>query len=186
MKKDLLLIPEKEAATASHIRYTSVMPPHSFIESEIFTVFPELRALYIKEHPVDKKHHHDHHKTISPLVIVTFQMSNFEFSEGSQDYVDRSRSSFIEFAKEIQRRLVPEGWWIDFCDPATGLPMLTSASSVLYNESDAVEQLLSLEHMYVNENRSLVHPVFGDKVYLASAIVYGGTANRLKELLEDL
>eukprot|EP00744_Colponema_vietnamica_P024494 GILI01035736.1.p1 GENE.GILI01035736.1~~GILI01035736.1.p1 ORF type:complete len:196 (+),score=25.24 GILI01035736.1:36-623(+) len=195
MKKKQLLVPECESKTAPHIRYTAVMPTHTFAETELFTVFPDLHAAYNMGHPQDKdsrekqareEHHHDQHTSITPMIIITFQMSNFDFSNGAQDYVDRSRDSFLDFAKEIQRRLVPDGWWIDFSDPATGLPTLTQASSVLYNESDAVEQLLSLEHMYVNENHSLVHPIFGEKVYLASAVVYGGTADRLKELLVDL
>eukprot|EP00744_Colponema_vietnamica_P010095 GILI01014294.1.p1 GENE.GILI01014294.1~~GILI01014294.1.p1 ORF type:complete len:226 (-),score=20.98 GILI01014294.1:250-927(-) len=127
---------------------------------------------------------------VSPFVITTFQVSEYEsligFSGVAQEFKDHSRDRFIGFMNEVQRRLVPEGWWVDYADPATGLPVLTRGSSAVYCESDAIEQLLSMELMHVNGCRMVIHPIFGEQVYPASAVVYGGTSDRLKELLIGL
>lgn len=207
MKRRFLVIPEVESQCEPGLRYTVVSPPKYFVRTDILTVFPELREVMDNSDiaaPSADSACTAHCSTssgeaaataqrttpLSPFIITTFQVSHFEsligISDAAQEFKDHSRERFLDFMHEVQRRLAPEGWWVDFADPATGLPVQTRGTSTVYCESDAIEQLLSMELMSVCGCRMVVHPIFGEQVYPASAVVYGGTSERLKELLAGL
>lgn len=112
--------------------------------------------------------------------------------EGFRSHVHREQwgesgtSSFTTPTDDAHIPKPTSRWWIDYPDPATGVPIHSHATSTCFCESDAIELLLKMELMYVNGCRMVVHPKFKENVYPCSAIIYGGSAEELKALLEGI
>eukprot|EP00758_Cryptobia_borreli_P018010 Tbor_TRINITY_DN6312_c0_g1::TRINITY_DN6312_c0_g1_i1::g.17842::m.17842 len=81
-------------------------------------------------------------------------------------------------------------WFVDWTDPATGLPYHSNSSSSVYCEADGIEQLLKIEVVYINGPgggcRMVVHPLFGMDVYPATGFVCGGSEGELLACLDGL
>lgn len=108
---------------------------------------------------------------------------------------DSSRERFFEFCRHITDALVrspsplgnsretqkaqPVGdgataFFLDWCDPATGLPMNTERGSSAFVDGDAIEQMFPFHSVLVAGAgccRMIEHPVFGLCVYPASAVL---------------
>ena len=149
-------------------------------------------------------------------VDPTTDTSLIAFSDEATEFKDDSRDQFFDFMKEVQARLhLPissscgesssepaesssistasassNRWFVDWVDPATGLPVQSANTSSIYCESDGIEQLLKMGIVYVNGPgggcRLVDHPRFGINVYPATGFVCGGTSEELLEALAGI
>ena len=80
-------------------------------------------------------------------------------------------------------------WWFDVADPATGVPVESTAGPSIYCESDSVEQLLKMPVVAIGIGNSVCrmvqHPKHGTDVYPCS-MFYAGPRSLLDEVLKDL
>lgn len=81
---------------------------------------------------------------------------------------DRLLNVFLEFAEDICAKIRNAGYWADFIDPCSGLPMLTMNCNKVYSEVDGMECLLNYKSYSAGFCKILVHPKFGSSVYPAT------------------
>ena len=62
-----------------------------------------------------------------------------------------------------------QGFWADYIDPCSGLPMLTKNTTKVYSEVDGMQTLLHYATMDAGMCKILLHPKWGSAVYPASA-----------------
>ena len=78
----------------------------------------------------------------SLLIIPTLQKSAYDlvkFGGEVDDEKDRLLEQFFEFARPFCGELSSSGYWADFIDPCSGLPMLTPDCNKVFNEVDCME-----------------------------------------------
>ena len=78
-------------------------------------------------------------------------------------------SQFMEFGKKLCEILVGLGYWADYIDPCSGLPMLTPNTTKVFSEVDCMQILLHYSTMDAGMCKILLHPKWGSSVYPASA-----------------
>ena len=251
MKRRLLVQKEVPSMRFPSISYAIVAAPPSFVRSEIFTVFPDVKTHMAKHNipikapsrtpigdgdtPTSSSESCEFQEQVvfqGPYCLVTFQQvdpttdtSLIAFSDDATEFKDESREHFFNFMREVRGRLCTSRspsvssssqcetasngidggdnastvsplldanskWFVDWVDPATGLPVNTNTTSTIFCESDGVEQLLKMEIVYVNGPgggcRLIKHPQYGINSYPASGFVCGGTADELLEALRGI
>ncbi|CAM9442333.1 unnamed protein product [Pylaiella littoralis] len=80
---------------------------------------------------------------------------------------DRLLNSFATFAARLCKQLRDAGFWADYIDPCSGLPMLTGGNKV-YSEVEGMQLLLQYQVMNAGSCKVLLHPQWGSAVYPAS------------------
>jgi len=85
---------------------------------------------------------------------------------------DRLLNVFIEFASEICQRLNAKGYWADFIDPCSGLPMISLNRNKVYSEVDGMEILLNYKAYNAGFCKILTHPKWGSAVYPATIFAH--------------
>lgn len=100
---------------------------------------------------------------------------------------DISREVFFAFCDAIHSTLAAalpksaeldsqEPFFMDWCDPATGLPMRTARGGSNFMDADAIEQMFPYDSIMVagagGGCRIVKHPVFGLCVYPAAAVLF--------------
>ncbi|CAM9989064.1 unnamed protein product, partial [Discosporangium mesarthrocarpum] len=80
---------------------------------------------------------------------------------------DRLLNSFIRFARAVCEFLRQQGYWADYIDPCSGLPMLSGGNKV-YSEVEGMQLLLQYQVMNAGMCKVLLHPAWGSSVYPAS------------------
>ena len=89
---------------------------------------------------------------------------------------DRLLNVFIGFARDMCRRIRDLGYWADFIDPCSGLPMLTRNCNKVYSEVDGMECCLGYKAHNAGFCKVLLHPVWGSAVYPATIFCYAPRA----------
>jgi hypothetical protein len=85
---------------------------------------------------------------------------------------DRLLNSFMEFARMLCQKIRDAGYWSDFIDPCSGLPMLTMNCNKVYSEVDGMECCLGYRAYNAGFCKILTHPVWGSAVYPATMFAY--------------
>jgi hypothetical protein len=81
---------------------------------------------------------------------------------------DRLLNVFMTFARGLCDSIRAAGYWADFIDPCSGLPMLTLNCNKVYSEVDGMEVCLNYKSYNAGFCKVLVHPKFGSAVYPAT------------------
>jgi len=81
---------------------------------------------------------------------------------------DRLLNVFLDFGKEICDRIRAMGYWADYIDPCSGLPMITRECNKVYSEVDGMECLLNYRAYNAGFCKVLTHPKWGTSVYPAT------------------
>ena len=82
------------------------------------------------------------------------------------------RFQFLEFGEEVCGKIVAAGYWADYIDPCSGLPMLTKSCNKVYSEVDGMECLLNYRAYNAGFCKVLTHPKWGSAVYPATIFCY--------------
>lgn len=86
---------------------------------------------------------------------------------------DRLLNVFLEFGKELCDKIRAEGYWADYIDPCSGLPMMTKECNKVYSEVDGMECLLNYRAHNAGFCKVLTHPKWGSAVYPATIFCFG-------------
>ena len=85
---------------------------------------------------------------------------------------DRLLSVFLDFGKDLCEKLRAQGFWADYIDPCSGLPMMTKDCNKVYSEVDGMECLLNYRAYNAGFCKVLTHPRWGSAVYPATIFCY--------------
>mmetsp|Transcript_2714 Transcript_2714/g.3158 ORF Transcript_2714/g.3158 Transcript_2714/m.3158 type:complete len:231 (-) Transcript_2714:242-934(-) len=97
---------------------------------------------------------------------------------------DRLLRVFMAFASEFCNKIRSLGYWSDFMDPCSGLPMLTPDCNKVYSEVDGMEVLLGYRTYDAGFCKILTHPKWGSAVY-PSTIFANAPKSVVKKILES-
>ena len=108
----------------------------------------------------------------SPLfALITCQHACVDLSQFN-DEADREKDhlleTFMDMAKQLCTTLHALGYWADYIDPCSGLPMLTSSGNTVYSEVEGLQRLLHYNVVNAGTCKIILHPVWGAKMYPAS------------------
>jgi hypothetical protein len=81
---------------------------------------------------------------------------------------DRLLNVFMSFGQDLCGKIRSKGFWADFIDPCSGLPMLTKNCTKVYSEVDGMEVLLNYRSYNAGFCKILTHPQWGSAVYPAT------------------
>jgi hypothetical protein len=85
---------------------------------------------------------------------------------------DRLLNVFIALGRDMCERIRAKGYWADFIDPCSGLPMLTQDCNKVYSEVDGMECLLNYKSYNAGFCKILTHPSWGSAVYPATIFAH--------------
>ena len=85
---------------------------------------------------------------------------------------DRLLNSFMDFARDFCDKIRSKGYWADYIDPCSGLPMLTLNCNKGYSEVDGMECCLGYKAYNAGFCKILTHPLWGSAVYPASMFAF--------------
>lgn len=98
---------------------------------------------------------------------------------------DRLLNVFITFGKYLCDELRARGYWADYIDPCSGLPMISLNCNKVYSEVDGMECLLNYKAYNAGFCKILTHPKWGSAVYPATIFAHA-PADVVKKLIESL
>lgn len=76
-------------------------------------------------------------------------------------------AQFVGIVRPACEQLREGGYWADYIDPASGLPVLTKSNTV-YSEVDGFQLLRHFRVMNAGSCKVLVHPEWGTQLFPAS------------------
>lgn len=85
---------------------------------------------------------------------------------------DRLLNLFFRVAAEVTNKIRQAGYWADYIDPCSGLPMLTPNCNKVYSEVDGMECCLGYKAYNAGFCKILTHPTWGSAVYPATMFAY--------------
>lgn len=85
---------------------------------------------------------------------------------------DRLLNTFMDFGRDFCQKVIAQGYWADYIDPCSGLPMITSDCNKVYSEVDGMECLLNYKSYNAGFCKILTHPRYGSSVYPATIFAY--------------
>ncbi|AYU81023.1 hypothetical protein, unknown function [Leishmania donovani] len=107
-----------------------------------------------------------------------------QYSPASVEWKDRSRERFFSFMAAAQARLEKRlgsanksssRFFMDWPDPATGLPLCTERGATIFCDADAILQFFSFNSVLIagpgGGCRMIEHPRFGLNVYPAAGVL---------------
>lgn len=98
---------------------------------------------------------------------------------------DRLLNVFMDFARELCNSIRKAGYWADYIDPCSGLPMMTlNGSHKVYSEVDGMECCLNYKSYNAGFCKVLAHPRWGTAVYPATMFACA-PRHFIVQLLED-
>eukprot|EP00542_Grammatophora_oceanica_P021007 CAMPEP_0194029554 /NCGR_PEP_ID=MMETSP0009_2-20130614/3246_1 /TAXON_ID=210454 /ORGANISM="Grammatophora oceanica, Strain CCMP 410" /LENGTH=190 /DNA_ID=CAMNT_0038669251 /DNA_START=66 /DNA_END=638 /DNA_ORIENTATION=- len=89
---------------------------------------------------------------------------------------DRLLNVFMGFGKDFCQKLREKGYWADYIDPCSGLPMLSTNCNKVYSEVDGMECLLNYKSYNAGFCKILTHPRWGSSVYPATMFAFAPSA----------
>eukprot|EP00752_Nemacystus_decipiens_P005299 g4807.t1 len=120
------------------------------------------------------------------LAVPTSQKADIElvsFGDTVETEKDRLLNSFARFASGLCKQIREAGYWADYIDPCSGLPMLTGGNKV-YSEVEGMQLLLQYRVMNAGSCKVLLHPQWGSAVYPAS-LFCNAPSDLVQRLLEE-
>jgi hypothetical protein len=97
----------------------------------------------------------------------------------------RNLLQFIAFGKYLCEQLRAMGYWADYIDPCSGLPMISLNCNKVYSEVDGMECLLNYKAYNAGFCKILTHPRWGSAVYPATIFAHA-PSDIVKSLIESL
>lgn len=113
-----------------------------------------------------------------------------QYAPAAVEWKDNSREKFFKFMRVVQQSLLrgmpassqePDGaaleprFFLDWSDPATGLPMQSPRGASIFTDADAIEQLFSFDSVLIagpgGGCRMISHPTLGLNVYPAAGVL---------------
>ncbi|KPA83273.1 hypothetical protein ABB37_02946 [Leptomonas pyrrhocoris] len=108
-----------------------------------------------------------------------------QYTPASVEWKDRSRERFFHFMKAARERIrerlnasagdVPAALFMDWPDPATGLPVKSKRGASTFNDADTIQQFFSYSSVLIagpgGGCRMIEHPRFGLNVYPAAGVI---------------
>jgi hypothetical protein len=119
-------------------------------------------------------------KVVLVVVLQDSRCSLIEYS--AQVQKDECLERFFEFARNLEENL--EGFWNEFFDPASGLPMIQD-SCIGFSDLEACIRGLKMESLCVGGCAMVRHKVFGFAVY-PSTFVTSAPIDIVKEAVEKV
>jgi hypothetical protein len=89
---------------------------------------------------------------------------------------DRLLNVFMEFGEDLASKIRAKGYWADYIDPCSGLPMLSTDCNKVYSEVDGMECLLNYKSYNAGFCKILTHPKWGSAVYPATMFAHAPTS----------
>jgi Methylmalonic aciduria and homocystinuria type D protein len=105
------------------------------------------------------------------LAIPTNQMALYDLvatGEAVEQEKDRLLNVFMHFSHTLCERILKAGYWADYIDPCSGLPMITLNCNKVYSEVDGMECCLNYKSYNAGFCKVLMHPRWGTAVYPAT------------------
>lgn len=139
------------------MEYSLFQCPHKMLW-EIHLVFPQLR---------------NHEQNV--IIIPTFQKTINDMVSLSNRSIDEEKDLLLEnvyvFALSLAEGLkkINESYWLDFIDPASGLPVL-SAYQTVYPEVTFISRLLKYPVLQCDSCAVVSHPLWHTHCYISSII----------------
>ena len=102
--------------------------------------------------------------------VLTCQKARLDLAEFGDDAAaekDRLLEKFRAWAEAMCAFLAQQGYFADYIDPCSGLPMYTTSTWV-YSEVDGMELLLKYRSLNAGLCKILLHPEWGSAMYPAS------------------
>mmetsp|Transcript_3927 Transcript_3927/g.5842 ORF Transcript_3927/g.5842 Transcript_3927/m.5842 type:complete len:200 (+) Transcript_3927:32-631(+) len=112
---------------------------------------------------------------LSLLAIPTNQRAREDLvaiGDHIEEEKDRLLNVFISFGRDLCERIRGFGYWADFIDPCSGLPMMTQNCNKVYSEVDGMECLLNYKSYNAGFCKILTHPAWGSAVYPATIFAH--------------
>lgn len=109
------------------------------------------------------------------LVIPTNQEARVDLvgiGEHIEEEKDRLLNVYMAFARTVCLKIRKAGYWSDYIDPCSGLPMLSPNCNKVFSEVDGMECCLGYKSYNAGFCKILTHPLWGSKVYPASIFCY--------------
>eukprot|EP00245_Coleochaete_scutata_P002668 TRINITY_DN13625_c0_g1_i2.p1 TRINITY_DN13625_c0_g1~~TRINITY_DN13625_c0_g1_i2.p1 ORF type:complete len:181 (+),score=38.00 TRINITY_DN13625_c0_g1_i2:110-652(+) len=119
------------------------------------------------------------------LIVPTCQNAEVDLvqvGEVIEKEKDRLLEVFVDWAKKVCERLMANGYWADYLDPCSGLPMIHRETNTVYGEVDALTTLLGYPVANAGCCKVVLHPRWGSSVYPATMF----TKAPLDALLETI
>lgn len=107
----------------------------------------------------------------SYLVIATCQEARHDLTKIGPEIErekDRLLENFSDWAAALCHELDARGYFADYIDPCSGLPMRTPNTTRVYSEVDGMELLLHYRCLNAGMCKVLLHPKYGAAVYPAT------------------
>jgi len=104
------------------------------------------------------------------VVVPTIQktkMGILDWNEEVAKEKDDCLERFERFARKLCSELERRGFWADFADPCSGLPMLSGGNTV-YSEVHGLSKIRGFPTANAGGCRIALHPEWGDKMYPAT------------------
>lgn len=95
---------------------------------------------------------------------------------------DRLLNCFLEFGEELCKKIRQAGYWADYIDPCSGLPMITKSCNKVYSEVDGMGCLLNYRAYNAGFCKILTHPRWGSAVYPATIFCHAPRDTIIKML----
>ncbi|KAI8106817.1 hypothetical protein M9434_001471 [Picochlorum sp. BPE23] len=105
------------------------------------------------------------------LIVPTCQKSDVNLvGWGEQADVEKDRllERFVQFASCVCEWLMDKGYWADYIDPCSGLPMIHKNGNNVYGEVQGLVTLLGYQTQNAGCCKIILHPKWGSSVYPAS------------------
>ena len=119
--------------------------------------------------PVSEKA--DQLESLELLAIPTNQQAREDLvsvGDHVEQEKDRLLNTFMLFARDFCARVRNAGYWCDYIDPCSGLPMMTHNCNKVYSEVDGMECCLGYKSYNAGFCKILTHPKWGSSVYPAT------------------
>ena len=105
------------------------------------------------------------------FALATWQNTNNDLVDYGGDVAvekDECLLHFTIFAKFVKSKLSEMGYWCDYVDPCSGLPMNTPQGAGVYSEVNGMRSLLGYSMVSAAGCSVIEHPVWGTKCYPAT------------------
>ena len=125
--------------------------------------------------------------TAEILAIPTNQMALQDLvaiGDSIEREKDRLLNVFMQFAHTFCEKITKAGYWADYIDPCSGLPMLTLNCNKVYSEVDGMECCLNYKSYNAGFCKVLTHPRWGTAVYPAT-IFTRAPRNLIIQMLQE-
>lgn len=113
--------------------------------------------------------------TAEILALPTNQLALHDLvatGEAVEQEKDRLLNVFMDFAHMLCDKILRAGYWADYVDPCSGLPMLTKDCNKVYSEVDGMECCLHYKSFNAGFCKVLSHPRWGTAVYPATIFTW--------------